>query len=313
VTAEQDEDSHGRRWPLVPTEGNPVSAIRRFFSSALSAGPSVGEALRRATPHLHAVSATPRLDAELLLSHVTSLSRTSLVAHPEQTLSLPQESAYAELVAQRALHVPLPYLTGFAEFYGLEFEVTPEVLIPRPETELLVDLALARQPATVVDVCTGSGCVAIALASRLSQALIYASDISQAALAVARRNAERHGVAERVHLILGDILTPRPPLVEVIVANPPYVADDEWASLPVSVRDYEPRIALDGGPDGLTIIQRLLNEAPAVLRPGGHLLVEIGARQGEAAAHLARTAFPNAAVSIHPDLAGLDRVLEVAT
>jgi len=290
-----------------------MSAIRRLFSSARSTGPSVRKALDRATLDFGAASESPSLDAELLLSHVMSISRTALLTHPERVLTPAQESAYSELVAQRAAHYPLPYLTGHAEFYGLDFQVTPEVLIPRPETELLVDLTLERRPASVFDVCTGSGCVAVALAVHLRHALIYAGDISPAALAIARLNAERHGVAGRVHLFVGDLLTPRPPLVDVILANPPYVAGDEWASLPISVRDYEPRLALDGGPDGLSVIQRLLSEAAAVLRPGGSLLIEIGARQGKAAAYLARTAFPEARVRIHPDLAGHDRVLEVVT
>ncbi len=178
---------------------------------------------------------------------------------------------------------------------------------------MLVDLALERQPDSVVDVGTGSGCIAIALAVHLPRALVYAVDISPAALAVARRNAERHGVAGRLHLMAGDLLTPRPQLVDLIVSNPPYVAADEWASLPVAVRDHEPKLALDGGPDGLAITQRLLSEAPAVLRPGGVLLVEIGATQAASVVHLAETAFPGATVRIHADLAGHDRVLEVAT
>lgn len=313
MTVENDDDSDGPRWPPATGDRGAVSAIKRLFSGARLAGPSVGEALHGAALNLHGVSPTPRLDAELLLGHVTSLSRASLLAHPERSLSPAQESVYTELVAQRAAHYPLPYITGHAEFYGLGFAVTPEVLIPRPETELLVDLALAREPALVVDVGTGSGCVAIALAVHLPRTLVYASDISPAALAVAGQNAERHGVADRVHLILGDLLTPRPPLVDVVVANPPYIADDEWTSLPISVRDFEPRIALDGGPDGLAVIQRLLAEAPAVLRPGGNLLIEIGARQGAEASYLAQTAFPDATVRVHPDLADRDRVLEVAT
>jgi release factor glutamine methyltransferase len=241
------------------------------------------------------------------------LSRTALLAHPERPVTPEQESRFTELTARRAAHYPLPYLTGRAEFYGLDLWVTPEVLIPRPETELLVDLALAQQPASVVDVGTGSGCVAIALAVHLPRAFVYAIDVSSAALAVARGNAERHGVADRVRLIAGDLLTPRPRLVDLVVSNPPYVSADEWATLPQSVRDYEPRLALDGGPDGLAVIQRLLSEAPAVLRPGGVLLLEIGAGQADAVKYLAQTAFPQASMRIHPDLAGRDRVVEVAS
>jgi release factor glutamine methyltransferase len=257
----------------------------------------------------------------VLLGHVLETSRTGVMAHPERSLTSDQVERYETLVRLRASDYPLPYLTGRVEFYGLEFEVTPEVLIPRPETETLVDLALARQPTHVVDVGTGSGCIAVSVAVHLDRATVYGIDISPAALAVARRNVERHGVAGRVRLMVGDILSPRPGPVDLVVSNPPYVPTGEYASLPVSVRDHEPWLALDGGPDGLAVIRRLLAQAPAVLRgpepaegrPGGGLLVEIGADQGKAAGYLARTFFPQAAVRVHPDLAGRDRVLEVQT
>ena len=290
-----------------------VATLMRLFCSARYSGPNVSKALHRAALHLRSATDTPLLEAEVLLGHVMGLSRTALLAHPERPVTPDQESRFTELTARRAAHYPLPYLTGRVEFYGLDLSVTPEVLIPRPETELLVDMALARQPASVVDVGTGSGCVAIALAVHLPRSLIYAIDISAAALAVARRNAERHGVAGRVQLMAADLLAPRPRLVDLIVSNPPYVAADEWATLQVSVRDFEPRLGLDGGPDGLTVIQRLLSEAPAVLRPGGVMLVEIGASQGDAVSYLAETAFPEARISIHSDLAGRNRVLEVET
>ncbi len=238
-------------------------------------------------------------------------SRAALLAHPERTPTPDQLSDYQTLVHRRASGYPLPYLTGRIEFYGLEFEVTPEVLIPRPETETLVELALARQPATVVDVGTGSGCVAVSLAVHLPEATICAIEISPAALAVAQRNVERHIVADQVQLMVGDVLNPRPGPADLIVSNLPYVSTGAFSSLPTSVRDHEPRLALDGGPDGLVIVRRLLAQAPAVLRPGGGLLIEIGADQGEAASSLARTFFPQAAVRMHPDLAGHDRVLEV--
>lgn len=263
------------------------------------------------------------------MSQVLDISRTALLAHPETTLTPDQLSDYQALIRRRASGYPLPYLTGRVEFYGLEFKVTPEVLIPRPETETLVDLALARRPATVVDVGTGSGCIAVSLAVHLLEAVIYAIEISPAALAVARRNVERHGVAGRVRLMVGDVLSPRPGPVDLIVSNPPYIPTGKCASLPASVRNHEPRLALDGGMDGLAFVRRLLAQASAVLRnpepacpergrrtagcSGGGLLIEIGAGQGEAASHLARTCFPRATVRVHPDLAGRDRVLEVQT
>lgn len=288
-----------RSWRLGPDIEYPASTIDR--------------ALHRAVVELAQITDVPRLEAEVLLTHVTGLSRTTLLAHPDRALPSAQQAAYHALISRRASGYPLPYLTSCAEFYGLEFEVTPEVLIPRPETETLVDLALARKPATVLDVGTGCGCIAVSLALHLPEATICAIDSSPAALAVAQRNVEQHGVADRVRLMVGDVLTPRPAPVDVIVSNPPYVPTGDCATLPISVRDHEPRQALDGGPDGLAVIQQLLAQAPAVLRPGGAMLVEIGADQREAASRLARTYFPQAKVRVHPDLARHDRVLEVQT
>jgi len=316
---------------------------------------TIRAALLQAAAELTPVTDVPRLEAEVLLAHVLDNSRAVLFTHPERSLSPAQLDHYQALVRRRAVDYPLPYLTGHVEFYGLEFEVTPEVLIPRPETETLVELALARRPRSAVDVGTGSGCIAVSLAVRLPEARIYATEISPAALAVALRNAERHGVAERVHFLVGDLLSPCPGPVDLIVSNPPYVATGEWASLPASVREYEPRLALEGGPDGLDVVRRLLAQAsaawvsshrpptgvgglaraaawvsshgpptgvgglggaclePAEGRPGDALLIEIGAGQGEAAANLARTFFPQATVRVLPDLAGRDRVLEIQT
>ena len=274
---------------------------------------SVGRSLRQAVAELDSVTDTPRLEAEVLLAHVLQASRTALLAHPERSLTSHQLSNYQTLIRRRVSDYPLPYLTGRAEFYGLEFEVTPEVLIPRPETETLVDLALARRPATVVDVGTGSGCIAVSLAVRLPEATVFAIEISPAALAVAQRNVERHAVADRVRLMVGDVLAPRPGPVDLVVSNPPYVPTGACGALPASVRNHEPRLALDGGPDGMAIIQQLLAQSPAVLRAGGGILIEIGADQGKLASHLARTFFPQAAVRLHPDLSGRDRVLEIQT
>jgi release factor glutamine methyltransferase len=251
--------------------------------------PSVGWALSQASAALTAATDVPRLEAEVLLAHVLGSTR------------------------RYASGYPLPYLTGLTEFYGLEFEVTPEVLIPRPETEKLVDLARARQPKAIVDVGTGSGCIAVSLAVHLRQATVCAIEISPAALAVARRNVERHGVADRIQLMVGDVLNPRPAPADLIVSNPPYVRTGDCASLPISVRNHEPRPALDGGPDGLAVIRQLLAQAPAMLSPGGGMLIEIGADQGRAARDVARSYFPEAMVCVHPDLAGRDRVIEVQT
>ncbi len=247
--------------------------------------------------------------------HVLESSRAGLLAHPERSLTPTQAARYRQLVDDRVSGYPLPHLTGEVEFYDLELEVTPEVLIPRPETELLVELALERGPMSVIDVGTGSGCIAIALTAHLPEAAVCAIDISPAALAVARRNADRHGLGERIQFMVGDLLDRRPGPVDLIVSNPPYVSADEWASLPASIRNHEPRLALDGGPDGLEVIRRLLSQSQGLLKPGGALLIEIGASQGEAVREAAETFFPGTGVSIqvHPDLAGRDRVLEVQT
>ncbi len=274
---------------------------------------TVRQALRPAAARLRPITKTPRLEAEVLLTHVLDTARSTLLAHPERDLYPDQVAQYRDLVARRASNYPLPYLTGTCEFYGMDFEVTPEVMIPRPETETLVEMALEREPASIIDVGTGSGCIAIALAANLPTASIYAIDISSAALAVARRNAEQYGVEDRVRLIVGDVLTPRPSSVDLIVSNPPYVSANEWSTLPDSVLHHEPRLALDGGPDGLSIIRQLLLEAQGTLKSNGSLLIEIGAQQGQAARQLAHTYFPQAEIDIHPDLAGRDRVLEVET
>ncbi len=313
VIARQEARSRKQEAGSKKQEAGKESGSRRPVPSIQYPLHSAGYSLRRAIAELDPVTDSPRLEAEVLLAHVLGASRTMLLTHPEHTLALDQLSNYQSLISRRASGYPLPYLTGRVEFYGLEFEVTPEVLIPRPETETLVDLAIARQPMSIVDVGTGSGCIAVSLAVRLPEAVVYAIEISPAALAVARRNVERHGVAGRVRLMAGDVLSPRPGPVDLIVSNPPYIPTGECGSLPASVRDHEPRLALGGGPDGLAVVQQLLAQAPAVLRPGGGMLIEIGADQGEAATHLARTFFPHATVRLHPDLAGHDRVLEVQT
>lgn len=274
---------------------------------------SVGRALQEASGHLRAVSDVPRVEAEILMTHVLGTSRSTLLTHPERPLMEDQLVSYRALVDDRTLGYPLPHLTGEVAFYGLDIEVTPEVMIPRPETETLVELALAHRPTAVIDVGTGSGCIAVALAKHLPGLAAYAIDISRPALAVARRNAERHGVDDRIQFVVGDLLDRRPAPVDLIVSNPPYVSADEWASLPSSIRHHEPRLALDGGPDGLEVIRRLLSQSQGLLEPGGAILIEIGANQGDDVRDIARTHFPRegATIRVHADLAGRDRVLEV--
>ncbi|MBN1178979.1 MAG: peptide chain release factor N(5)-glutamine methyltransferase [Anaerolineae bacterium] len=272
----------------------------------------VSDCLLEGSAYLRAVTDAPRTEAELLLSHAMDVPRVTLLAYPERRVAVDQGALYWHLIDRRRENYPLPYLVGRAPFYGLDIAVTPDVLIPRPETELLVDLALARAPRLVLDVGTGSGCVAVALAAHLPAARVYATDVSAAALRVAQANARRHGVHERVCLVQADLARPFKGLADVLVSNPPYVAESEWASLPDSVRVHEPRLALWGGADGLDVVRRLVRAAPEVLRPGGSMFVEIGAAQGMDAVRLARAALPAAEVLLHVDWAGRDRVLEVA-
>jgi len=188
-------------------------------------------------------------------------------------------------VKRRTEGCPAMYLIGRREFYTLEFEVTPAVLIPRPETELLVAETVKRikdlPSPRVLDIGTGSGCIAVSVAHRVKSAQVTAIDISPDALTVAQRNAAKHGVADRVTFFCGDLFAPLPPdvLFDAIVSNPPYISQSEWATLPPHIRDQEPRLALDGGPDGFSIYDRLIPASPQYLKPGGHLLLEIGSTQ----------------------------------
>ena len=257
-----------------------------------------------------------RLDAELLLGHTLGLNRAAILAQYERPLTPKELTRYRDLVARRAAREPLPYITGHREFFGLDFAVDARVLIPRPETELLVEhaLSIARRtagPLEIADVGSGSGAIAVTLVVNLPQATVYALDDSAGALEVTAGNARRHNVAARVRCWQGDLLAPLPGPVDLIAANLPYVTTGEWEALPAELHDHEPRAALDGGPDGLDAIRRLLASAGPYLRPGGALLLEIGASQGAAVTTLAQHCFPAADVRLHRDYAGLDRVVIV--
>jgi release factor glutamine methyltransferase len=274
----------------------------------------VGGALRWAAAKLDRVADRPYLEAERLLSALLQKERVALLAHPEWGLRKVETRLFCDAVLRRASGVPLPHLLGRIEFVGLEFVVTPDVLIPRPETELLVERGTAwlrdHAASTVVDVGTGSGCIAVALAVASPRVRILGLDLSAEALSVARTNVLRHALGRRVVLVRSDLLTPLRSPIDLIVSNPPYVASSEWDQLPTAVRQ-EPRKALWAGPEGLDVIDRLLRQARRRLAEGGCMLVEIGETQGEAVRASARTAFPDARISILPDLAGKDRVLQV--
>lgn len=305
----------------------------------------VRQLLASATQRLTAAGCdTPRLDAEILLAHLLDRDRSWLYLQPDAALTLEQQSGYLDLIARREQRQPVAYLTGYKEFFGLDFLVTPQTLIPRPETELLIETALtfvhsyhltmsnkqltnptlhpvdlaqgkpSHPPFIIVDVGTGSGCIAVTLAKLLPLVQLIATDLSGEALTVARQNAEDQAVADRIKFYQTDLLAPLTEPVKMIVSNPPYLRSTDLASPHTApeVHRHEPRLALDGDEDGLKIIRRLLDQAQKLLAPGGCLLVEIGFDQGEAVKSLAQTLFPGAQIEIKKDLAGLDRLL-VAT
>jgi release factor glutamine methyltransferase len=231
-------------------------------------------------------------DAELLLLHILGLPRTALFTAPDRTLSDAEQAEYDRTIGRRAAGEPIQYITGEQEFYGLALRVTPAVLIPRPETELLVEAVLERLPATqglrVVDIGTGSGAISIALATQRLNLQVTTLDISPAALAVARENAATHGVADRIRFLESDLLaaladSDEPPF-DAIVSNPPYVPEADRATLHPQVRDHEPATALFAGPEGMDIYRRLIPQAYAALKPGGLLALEFGHGQREALA-----------------------------
>jgi release factor glutamine methyltransferase len=285
----------------------------------------IRDALAYGRQQLADSSLTPQLDARLLLQHVLRTTHSHLVARDEQPLSAVEEERYRALMARAAEGEPIPYLTGQASFYGRDFSVNPAVLIPRPETELLVAAAIAwardRGSIHVVDVGTGSGCVAITLALALPAANLTAVDVSAEALVVARQNAARYGVASgtpakgghAVRFYHGSLLEPVPGQPDLIVANLPYIAESEWTMLDDGVKWYEPVVALKGGADGLDLVRQLLAQAATRLQQGGAIFLEIGWQQGTAARLLAQTFFPQALINVLPDHAGLDRMVAIET
>jgi release factor glutamine methyltransferase len=264
------------------------------------------------------------LAAELLLLHVLGRDRTWLYAHPEEQLSSADAERFFTLIARRGNGEPTQHLTGKQEFWGLEFEVTPDVLIPRPETEHVIEVALDRlavrelragrkqtlsgEGLQIADIGTGSGCIAIALAKDLPGATIYATDISTSALAIAQRNAKRHNLAEMVRFLEGNLLDGIPPLLDLIVSNPPYIGRREAASLMREVRDHEPEIALYGGEEGYELYADLITQSAAHLKPGGILVLELG-HNSLPAVHplLDASTWTNGVVT--NDLAAIPRVL----
>jgi release factor glutamine methyltransferase len=275
------------------------------------------------------------LAAELLLMHALGRDRTWLYTNPEHPLDAPTAEKYFALIARRVSGEPTQYLTGKQEFWALEFEVTPAVLIPRPETEHVIEVALERlgqrgikinmktgapsPTLQIADVGTGSGCIAVALAHELPHAKIIATDISSAALEVAKRNAKRHHVADRIEFVEADLFekvshesrvtSHESPLFDLIASNPPYISQADATSLPTEVRDHEPHSALFGGPSGVEIYSRLIHEAGAGLQPGGILVLELGYDSADAVRKMFHMEHRWANVSVTNDLAGIPRVI----
>jgi release factor glutamine methyltransferase len=272
---------------------------------------TAGDALAEAVEALRAVSSSPRLDAEVLLAHVLGRDRAHLLAHPEAPLSAKQASLFTGMVECRAGEMPLAYLTGACEFYGLRFHVNARVLVPRPETEHLVEAAIAwakgRPSPRIVDVGTGSGAIAVTLAKHLPAARVTATDTTKRVLKIAAQNAEQNGVADRIDFVRADLLPPRCKPADLIAANLPYIPTAVLNRLP----PHEPHEALDGGEDGLLPIKRLLRRAPKALKAESLLLLEIGFGQADAVRALAADAIPGAQIDVIKDYAGHPRVVRV--
>jgi release factor glutamine methyltransferase len=278
-----------------------------------------------------------RLDAELLLAAAQDITRSRLLAHLDETPTAIAAKRFQTLLDRRARHEPIAYILGHKEFFGLDLLVDRRVLIPRPETEMLVEQALGWIKANlpfpagerrgrlassnrgegglrILDLGTGSGAIILALASQLDlRHALLAADRSVDALAIARANAERFGLSSRITFVQSDLFDTINVPIDLIVANLPYVSQSEWRDLSSDIVDYEPHEALDGGPDGLDTFRRLFMQAPQCLAPGGALMLEIGSAQGASTMALARSAFPRADVTVVKDLAGLDRMVTVAT
>lgn len=289
---------------------------------------SLAGLLSQATAFLAAHSVpSPRLDAEVLLAHVLGGRKTELYGRLRAALDPRLRAVFWQAIRRRARREPVQYITGVQEFWSLEFSVNRHVLIPRPETELVVEVALdvlcSSAAPRILDLGTGSACIAVALATQLPQARLWACDVSAEALAVARTNAVHHGVADRIVFVQADMRGglsdghPRgdapigPSGFDLIVTNPPYIAEPEFATLQAEVRDWEPRLALNGGRDGLDFYRRLLQDCPVRLRRGGWLVMEIGASQSEAVVCMAKSQDGLGGCELSYDYAGLPRVVAV--
>lgn len=276
---------------------------------------TIGEALLQARKRLSPNSSSPQLDAEVILSHLLGVGRASLLARTGEALDDDKASTFQDLVERRTKGEPVAYITRHKEFYGLDLVVTRDVLVPRPETESVVDACLENleegQVSQLADIGTGSGAILVAVLANRPQTRGFGTEISPDGLEVARQNCIRHGVSDRATLLLGDLLEPLPNPVNVIAANLPYVSPGEASP---DVATWEPNVAVfGGGEDGTATIRRFLQMAPRYLLPGGTVVMETAYSQGRAVSELASAAFLGASVEVRKDLAGYDRIVVIKT
>ncbi|MFA6431664.1 MAG: peptide chain release factor N(5)-glutamine methyltransferase [Candidatus Margulisiibacteriota bacterium] len=277
----------------------------------------ISKFLQWAENEIKPYSDDPRLEAEYLLAHALKINRTALLSKLNSTLSGFGDSGFGilqEYVARRKKHEPLDYIVGYQPFLGLDFVVNKSVLIPRPETELLVESATTLMtlapstPCLILDIGTGSGVIAVSLAKKLPNAQILAVDSSKEALAVAKKNAEKHGTTKQIKFILGDLFPSSQNKYDLIISNPPYIPTADIEKLDPNVRDWEPRMALDGGKDGLDIIRKILRGAPKYLKQDGQLMFEFGFGQADEILKLAKKEKCYQNIQIINDYANVPRI-----
>lgn len=278
-------------------------------------GHTLDEALRSATRLLSPRSSSPRLDAEVLLAHTLGVGRAALLARATDPIDHDAQSQFDTLIARRATGEPVAYLTGHKEFYGLDLYITPNVLVPRPETESAVEACLEALPnkesGSMADIGTGCGAIVVAVCKHRPNVRAYTTDISPLAIEVARRNCEAHSVEGQITLLVGHLLEPLTERVNVIVANLPYVPPGEASP---DVATWEPQVAVfGGGEDGTALIREFLLHAPDYLLPGGAVVMEVAHSQGMVVSDIARASFPNASIEVRKDLAGYDRIIVIKT
>ena len=277
--------------------------------------PNISETLKKAAEILHRSEiADPRREANSLLAYALEKDRSFLIAHPDYELSVEEESRFRDFLHRRAMREPLQYIRGKQEFYNLIFTVTPDVLIPRPETELIVEAAIEildeKENPVICEVGVGSGCISIAILHEIKTSVAIGLEISEKALEIARINAENNKVSDRIELKISDVFEAlKEEKFDLIVSNPPYVPSEDFAELQTEVRDFEPRMALTDGKNGLSIIEKIIIEAPKFLKSGGYLLIEIGFNQS----NKVRETFDMnlwRAIEFLPDLQGIPRTLK---